>query len=111
LALLDGAALDLRNQTITLLERLPRVDPFALHALGDRLYGVDPAPLATFIDTVNAWLSTRLRAGQEAPARLARLAEVWDKVNTAARDVEEYNLERRPLVFNVFGWLAEASHG
>jgi DNA polymerase III subunit delta' len=111
LALLDGDALDLRNQTMTLLERLPRVDPLALHALGDRLYGVDPAPLATFVDTVNAWLSARLTAGKEAPARLARLAEVWEKVNAAARDVEEYNLERRPLVFNVFGWLAEASHG
>src|SRR5262249_53034416 len=37
LALLDGDALDLRNQTMTLLERLPRVDPLALHALGDRL--------------------------------------------------------------------------
>jgi DNA polymerase-3 subunit delta' len=60
---------------------------------------------------VNAWLSARLTAGKEAPARLARLAEVWEKVNAAARDVEEYNLERRPLVFNVFGWLAEASHG
>jgi len=111
LALLDGDALDLRNQTMTLLERLPRVDPLALHALGDRLYGVDPAPLAAFVDTVNAWLSARLTAGKEAPARLARLAEVWEKVNAAARDVEEYNLERRPLVFNVFGWLAEASHG
>jgi DNA polymerase-3 subunit delta' len=39
------------------------------------------------------------------------LAEVWEKVNAAARDVEEYNLERRPLVFNIFGWLAEASDG
>jgi DNA polymerase-3 subunit delta' len=32
-------------------------------------------------------------------------------VNAAARDVEEYNLERKPLVFNIFGWLAEASRG
>jgi DNA polymerase-3 subunit delta' len=75
------------------------------------LYGVDPAPLATFVDTVNAWLSARLAAGAQAPARLAGLAEAWEKVNAAARDVEEYNLERRPLVFNVFGWLAEASRG
>jgi DNA polymerase-3 subunit delta' len=109
LALLDGDALDLRNRIVALLERLPAVDPRALHALGDRLYGVDPAPLAAFVDTVNAWLSARLAAGAPDSARLNRLAEVWDKVNGAARDVAEYNLERKPLVFNVFGWLAEAA--
>src|SRR5262249_49357397 len=54
LALLDGDALDLRNRIVALLERLPAVDPRALHALGDRLYGVDAAPLAAFVDTVNA---------------------------------------------------------
>lgn len=111
LALLEGEALELRRQTMTLLDRLPGIDPGALHALGDRLYGVDPAPLATFVDTVNAWLSARLTTTEQAPARLARLAQAWEKINAAARDAEEYNLERKPLVFNVFGWLAEASRG
>jgi DNA polymerase-3 subunit delta' len=111
LALLDGDALDLRNGIVALLDRLPAVDPRALHALGDRLYGVDPAPLAAFIDTVNAWLSARLSTGTPNGARLARVAQAWEKVNLAARDAEEYNLERKPLVFNVFGWLAEASRG
>ena len=40
--------------------------------------------------------------------RLARLAEVWEKIVRAARDTESYNLERKPLVFSVFGMLAEA---
>jgi DNA polymerase-3 subunit delta' len=111
LALLDADALDLRNRIMALLERLPAVDPRALHALGDRLYGTDAAPLAAFVDTVNAWLSVRLTAGEGAPAHLARLAEVWEKVNAAARDAETFNLERKPLIFNVFGWLAEASRG
>jgi DNA polymerase III subunit delta' len=111
LALLEGEALELRNRTMALLERLPGIDPAALHALGDRLYGVDPAPLATFVDTVNVWLGARLTATEQVPARLARLAEAWEKVNAAARDVEEFNLDRKPLVFSVFGWLAEASRG
>ena len=110
LALLDADALGLRERIKALLDRLPALDPRALHALGDRLYGTDAAPLAAFVDTVNAWLSTRLAAGTQEPGRMARVAEVWDKVNQAARDVEEYNLERKPLVFNVFGWLAEAAH-
>ena len=111
LALLDGDALDLRNRIIALLERLPAVDPRALHALGDRLSGTDPATLTAFIDSVNAWLSARLDTSGPDSARLARVAEVWEKVNSSARDVETFNLERKPLVFNVFGWLAEASRG
>ena len=41
--------------------------------------------------------------------RMARVAEAWEKVNRAAREVETYNLERKPLVFAVFGVLAEAA--
>jgi len=111
LALLDGEALDLRSRITALLEQLPAVDPRALHALGDRLYGSDPATLAAFVDTVNAWLSARLSSGEPDRARIARVAEVWERINCSARDVETFNLERKPLVFNVFGWLAEASRG
>ncbi len=71
-------------------------------------------PLAAFIDTVNVWLSRRLDARQEEGGglpRLERLAEAWERINRAARDVETYNLERKPLVFSVFGLLAEATRG
>ena len=43
--------------------------------------------------------------------RLARLAEAWERINQAARDAATYNLERKPLVFSVFGLLAEATRG
>jgi DNA polymerase-3 subunit delta' len=111
LGLLDTDAIELRERIVALLERLPALDPRALHALGDRLYGTDAAPLAAFVDTVNAWLSTRLHANPADRVRLVRAAEAWEKVNRAAADVEIYNLDRKPLVFNVFGWLAEASRG
>ena len=65
------------------------------------------------IDSVDRWVGERLRAdGGNTNAnlpRLARLAEVWEKINRAARDTAEYNLERKPLVFSVFGLLAEAT--
>jgi DNA polymerase-3 subunit delta' len=111
LALLDRNALDLRNRVLTLLDRLPALDPRALHALGDRLYGTDPATLGAFIDTVNGWLAARLACGPQEGAVLDRVAGIWEKFNQTARDVETFNLERKPLVFNVFGWLAEASRG
>ena len=85
----------------------------SLHALGDALGGSDRVALAAFVDSVDRWVSARLRA-DDANAnanlpRLARLAEVWEKINRAARETEIYNLERKPLVFSVFGLLAEAT--
>jgi DNA polymerase-3 subunit delta' len=108
LTMLEGPALALRERLRQLLDKLPQADPLALHALGDAMAGTDPQPLATFIDTVNAWLSARLAMPQET-ARMARIAEVWEKVNRAAREVEIFNLERKPLVFAVFALLAEAA--
>src|SRR5262249_27827297 len=111
LALPHRDALDLRNCIVALLDRLPAVEPRALHPLGDRLFGTVAAALAAFVATVNGWLSARLAAGAADPARLARVAQAWERINHAAGEVDEYNLERKPLVFNVFGWLAEASRG
>ena len=101
----------LRQQALDLLDRLPALDTNALHALGEALAGTDPQPLAAFVDTVNAWLSQRLDREPSEIGRLARLAEAWERINQAARDAETYNLERKPLVFSVFGLLAEATRG
>jgi DNA polymerase III subunit delta' len=113
LTLLGGDALKLQQRTAALLATLPRVDPRELHALGDAMGISDRVALAAFIDGVERWVSTRLHA-DDANAnanlpRLARLAEVWEKIARAARDTAEYNLERKPLVFSVFGMLAEAT--
>jgi DNA polymerase III subunit delta' len=110
LGFLDGPALALRQKVLDLFAQLPDPDPRALHALGDALGGSEPQTLAAFMDMVNGWLSARLDDTRQA-RRLARTAEVWEKVNRAAREVETYNLERKPLVFAVFGLLAEAARG
>jgi DNA polymerase III subunit delta' len=111
LSFLDEGAMELRQQALDLLDRLPAVDANEMHALGEALAGTDPAPLATFIDTINAWLAKRLDHGRPELGRLARLAEASERINTAALDAETYNLERKPLVFNVFGLLSEATRG
>ena len=111
LALLDGDALELRQRALDLLDKLPALDAGALHALGEAIAGTDPQPLAAFLDTVNAWLSLRLDREQGEIGRLARLADASERINAAARDAETYNLERKPLVFGVFGLLAEATRG
>ena len=114
LAFLDEDTLALRQRALDELDRLPALNANALHALGDALAGTDPQPLAAFVDTVNAWLSQRLDRKPQENAQLGplvRLAEVSERINQAARDAETYNLERKPLVFGVFGLLAEATRG
>ncbi|WP_291853195.1 DNA polymerase III subunit delta' [Bradyrhizobium sp.] len=111
LVLLGGDALKLQQRTSALLAALPRIDPLELHALGDALGTSDRVALAAFIDGIDRWIGAKLRvedANAELP-RLARLAEVWEKIIRSARDTESYNLERKPLVFSVFGMLAEAT--
>jgi len=109
LILLDDAARTLRQRVLDLIAQLPDPDPRALHALGDALGGSDPGALAAFMDLVNGWLSARLAGGRGPKPQLARAAETWEKINRAAADAEAYNLERKPLVFVVFGALAEAA--
>lgn len=109
LGLLEGQALALRQRVLDLLVQLPDVDPRALHALGDAMGGADPKVLDAFMDLINGWLSARLGEMGHEKARMVRVAETWQRVNRAAHEVETYNLERKPLVFAVFGALAEAA--
>jgi DNA polymerase III subunit delta' len=113
LTLLGGDALKLQQRTAALLAALPKVDPRELHALGDSLGTSDRVALAAFVDSIDRWIAERLHspdldANANLP-RLARLAEVWEKIVRAARDTQDYNLERKPLVFSVFRMLAEAT--
>jgi len=87
LSFLDKGVLELRQQALDLLDRLPALDAKSLHALGEALAGTDAAPLAAFIDTVNAWLSRRLDRNAIEIGRAARLmlaeasARRWARTN------------------------------
>jgi DNA polymerase-3 subunit delta' len=115
IALMGGPLLAVRGRVVDLLGRLPATDPRDLHALGESLERADRIVLTTFVDAVRDWLSARLSADLAVKSgrgdHLARLAQTWEDVNRAASDAETYNLERKPLVFKVFGWLAEAARG
>jgi DNA polymerase-3 subunit delta' len=109
LMLLGGETLGLQHKTEALLQALPQLDPKGLHGLGDSLAGNDRAALLAFVDTLERWMGAQLRGGAGADLpRLARLSEVWENVSRAVRETQEFNLERKPLVFSVFGMLAEA---
>jgi DNA polymerase-3 subunit delta' len=110
LDLLAGTALQVRERVNAMLAALPAVNPRDLHALGDAL-GRDETAFAAFVEAVRDWLSARITVAGAEPRRLDRMAEVWERINATARDVVDYNLERKPLVFNVFDWLAAATRG
>ncbi len=105
-----GDGFDWHQTVAAALEQAPGIDPLALHRLGDQLQRRDDAELRIFIEAVRAHLTSRLAANAaQPPARLAGLAEVWEKVDRAATDTRIYNLDRKPLVFNVFSMLLELS--
>jgi DNA polymerase-3 subunit delta' len=108
-SLLSGPVLALRKRVAALLDRLPGLDLQALHAIGDAIGGSEPQKLENFVDAVNAWLAARLEEPGRNTYERFRLAAAWNRINAAARDADTYNLERKPLVFRVFGWLAEAA--
>src|SRR5215468_5121647 len=110
IALAGGPMLALREKVAVLLSALPSTDPRALHALGDEL-DRDRGLLEVFVGAVRDWLSARLDTEAGNLGRLARVADLWERLNRSARDVEIYNLERKPFVFTIFGLLAEASRG
>src|SRR5262249_5937940 len=107
--LIQGVAMVVRQKALDLLSALPTIDPLALHALGDMLGRGDGNAFAALTDTLRDWLAPPLADGRGEIGRLARVAEVWEKLNRAARDVEVFNLEPRPMIFAVFGLLAETA--
>jgi DNA polymerase-3 subunit delta' len=42
---------------------------------------------------------------------MAPVAQAWEQINRSAREVDVFNLDRKPFVFAVFGLLAEAARG
>lgn len=111
LAMLEGDMMALREKTLGLLAQLPNPDPRGLHALGDALAGGETGRIDAFVDIVDRWLADRVTASVHETPRAARFAAAWDDINRAARDAQAYNLDRKPLVFSIFGLLAEAARG
>jgi DNA polymerase-3 subunit delta' len=101
----DG--LEILQMTHGILAKLPDIESASIAALGDKLRGDN---LGVFAEAVEDWLAAAATADGE-PARLARFAEAWDKVRRATATAEIYNLDRKPLVFQVFTMLSEAARG
>ncbi len=112
LRLLNGGALALADKVDGLLRRLPEVNWMAVHELADNVSKREAtSDFEAVLANVYDWIDGRVieRAALDAPARLARYAEVWEKVAAAARETEALNLDRRPLLLSIFANLSEAA--
>lgn len=111
LRLLGGRGLDLDREIGRLLNNLPSLDWRAVHELADQVTGRDNSDdFAMVMVAIVDWIDAILR--REAPrgaARLAPLAEVWEKAAEAARETEALNLDKRPLILSLFADLAVAT--
>ena len=109
LDLLDAEALAFAHEIEAMLAALPKVDERAAHRLADRLAPREAeARFEALVAAALDWLDARVRAGAGEAARLAPYAAVWEKLRAAARDVDTFNLDRRPLVLAIFRDLAAA---
>lgn len=111
LGLMDSRTIELVQRIRGMLERLPVVEPSAIHALAESMTGREAeADFDKLLATTHDWIAELIhkRAGEGA-AHLARFVEVWENIAHAARETQVLNLDRRPLVLTLFGDLADAA--
>jgi DNA polymerase-3 subunit delta' len=110
LELLDADKVGFIEQVTRLLEGLPRADGKQIHALAEALArrdADDSYELA--LETVERWVSGKLHERAAlGPARLAPLVEVCEKIARTAREIDVFNLDRRPFILTLFDDLADA---
>jgi DNA polymerase-3 subunit delta' len=110
LELLDEDKVSFIGQVTKLLDGLPRADTKQIYALAEALAkrdADDSYDLA--LETVERWVSSRLHERASlGPARLAPLVEVCEKIGRSAREIDVFNLDRRPFILTLFDDLADA---
>jgi DNA polymerase III subunit delta' len=108
---IDPARSEMEAMIASVVAKLPELDSRAVHKLAEAVSarGADDA----FEDLTLAlydWLEAQARtqAGQGA-ARLAPLADLWEKARAATRDTETYNLDKRLHVLSLFAEVSAAA--
>jgi DNA polymerase III subunit delta' len=111
ITLAGGEGVGLHAALTAILDRLPTLDIAAAHALADLCAGrAGDENFGLLLSFLEDWTHRRVVTDAAGPAgRLARWAEVWDKTRRAARDVEVYNLDRKPFVLSTLSMLAKAT--
>ncbi|MGL5139107.1 MAG: DNA polymerase III subunit delta' [Beijerinckiaceae bacterium] len=82
-----------------------------VRALAERASGKAGAEaFGIILAAAEARLRDGVHGSDDAEALVAR-AELWEKLRRSAREIESYNLDRRPFVLSLFSDLAEIERG
>lgn len=110
LELLDADKVAFIEQVTKLLDGLPRADAKQVYALAEALSKRDAGDSYELaLETIERWVSGKLHErGSLGPARLAPLVEVCEKIARTAREIDVFNLDRRPFILTLFDDLADA---
>ncbi len=106
LQLIDPVLANFRREASRLLADPARAEPKAVHQLVGKTSG--KAGEGAY-EALLRLIEQALRGSIQQPAPVAALAaraELWEKLRHAAREVEAYNLDRRPFLLSVFSDLA-----
>jgi DNA polymerase-3 subunit delta' len=113
LRFISGNGLALHREIATILDAAPKRDDRHIHALARRITRAgaeEDYELA--LSLIADWLASRVEtaagAGRAEPARLARLAEVWEKTTRLAGETEIFHFDRRLVILNAFRAIAAA---
>ncbi len=123
LDLMEPTGAAFRRDLGKILDDITHAGTKSLMQLVDKTTG--KAGLAMFrivVDGIERHLRTGLQALRDQPganiqatrgkatrgkATLAARAELWEKLRRSARDVDDYNLDRRPFLLSIFSELAD----
>ena len=109
MAALDPGLRAVRGDLDKLLSNPAKIDGKAAMALADKTAGKAKADVfEAVLEALETHLRGRIAASADGDRRiLAAWAELWEKLRRSARDVETYNLDRRPFILSVLSDLAE----
>ena len=110
LKLLSGSSLDLHRHLTSILAALPDVRWNDVHAIADQVVGrSNDEAFETWVELVQDWITMKIQMPGQTARTLMPWADVWSGIEAQIRETEIYNLDRRPLVLNIFSELAKAA--
>ena len=110
LSVLDLKKLAFNDRVQAVFQRFPRIDTTEIDAIAEQTTGRNgDDAFYRFCEICEGWLSSELIRRPHEPQALAPLSEAWTRLNEAKREVDIYNLDRRPFVIAMIAELAETA--
>ena len=110
LGLLDPKRLDFNDKVEAALARLPRMDAAEIDAIAELTAGRDgEVAFDRFCMLCQAWLTRELHRRTRDNAALMPIADLWTRLEDQRRDVEIYNLDKRPFVIAMLADFAASA--